>query len=129
MRSLEDPKRSPEVVPRGDHGGDHGVDTETRILSAAREVFTRAGTAGARMQDIAREAGVNQALLHYYFRSKQALADRVFREAAATLFAALPAAIRIHDPQFLPTISIAIRIISNPAAIRRPSWMSAITLA
>lgn len=92
------PKRSPEVVPRGDHGGDHGVDTETRILSAAREVFTRAGTAGARMQDIAREAGVNQALLHYYFRSKQALADRVFREAAATLFAALPAAIRPDAP-------------------------------
>lgn len=65
-------------------------DTEARILAAARSVFTRAGTAGARMQDIAREAGVNQALLHYYFRSKQALADRVFREAATTLFSALP---------------------------------------
>jgi len=69
-------------------------DTEARILAAARIVFTRAGTAGARMQDIAREAGVNQALLHYYFRSKQALADRVFREAAATLFSALPRDIR-----------------------------------
>lgn len=72
------------------------ADTETRILEAARTVFTRAGTAGARMQDIAREAGVNQALLHYYFRSKQALADRVFREAATTLLAALPGVFR-HD--------------------------------
>jgi AcrR family transcriptional regulator len=70
------------------------ADTESRILAAARVVFTRSGTAGARMQDIAREAGVNQALLHYYFRSKQALADRVFREAAAGLFAALPRTIR-----------------------------------
>jgi AcrR family transcriptional regulator len=32
--------------------------------------------------------------LHYYFRSKQALADRVFRDAAATLFTALPKALR-----------------------------------
>lgn len=70
------------------------ADTESRILEAARKVFTRAGTAGARMQDIAREAGVNQALLHYYFRSKQALADRVFREAATTLLAALPGLVR-----------------------------------
>jgi len=69
-------------------------DTEARILAAARTVFTRTGTAGARMQDIAREAGVNQALLHYYFRSKQALADRVFREAATTLFSALPRDLR-----------------------------------
>jgi AcrR family transcriptional regulator len=74
------------------------ADTETRILDAARVVFTRAGTAGARMQDIAREAGVNQALLHYYFRSKQALADRVFREAVTTLLAALPGVIRQDAP-------------------------------
>ena len=66
------------------------ADTESRILAAARTVFTRSGTAGARMQDIAREAGVNQALLHYYFRTKQALADRVFSDVATALFAALP---------------------------------------
>ena len=45
-------------------------ETEGRILQAARRVFVRRGTAGARMQDIAEEAGVNQALLHYHFRSK-----------------------------------------------------------
>lgn len=66
------------------------ADTEVKILAAARTVFTRSGTAGARMQDIAREAGVNQALLHYYFRTKQALADRVFSDVATALFAALP---------------------------------------
>lgn len=74
------------------------ADTESRILQAARDVFTRHGTVGARMQDIAREAGVNQALLHYYFRSKQALADRVFREAAATLHAAQPQTLRPDAP-------------------------------
>jgi hypothetical protein len=39
-------------------------DTEQRILDAAHAVFVRRGTAGARMQEIAAEAGVNQALLH-----------------------------------------------------------------
>src|SRR5687767_6426960 len=57
-------------------------DTEERILEAARVVFTRRGTAGARMQEIAAEAGVNQALLHYYFRSKERLAEAVFRRVA-----------------------------------------------
>ena len=38
------------------------------------------------MQEIAAEAGVNQALLHYYFRSKDRLAQAVFRDVAARLF-------------------------------------------
>jgi len=61
------------------------ADTESRILDAAHSVFVRHGTAGARMQEIAREAGVNQALLHYYFRSKKGLADAVFRRAVMTV--------------------------------------------
>ena len=57
-------------------------DTEERILEAAQAVFVRRGTAGARMQEIAQEAGVNQALLHYYFRTKERLAEAVFRLVA-----------------------------------------------
>jgi AcrR family transcriptional regulator len=60
-------------------------DTESRILDAAHTVFLRRGTAGARMQEIAAEAGVNSALLHYYFRSKVRLSEAVFRRAAAQL--------------------------------------------
>lgn len=63
--------------------------TERRILDAARKVFIRRGTAGARMHEIAEEAGVNQALLHYYFRSKQGLGDAVFLEAAGRLVPAV----------------------------------------
>ena len=59
--------------------------TEARILEAAHAVFVRRGTAGARMQEIAEEARVNQALLHYYFRTKDRLAEAVFRRAAAGL--------------------------------------------
>ncbi len=63
--------------------------TEARILAAAHAVFLREGTAGARMQEIATEAGVNKALLHYYFRNKQSLAEAVFRQNAGRLFPAL----------------------------------------
>lgn len=61
-------------------------ETEDRILDAAHRVFLRRGTAGARMQEIADEAGVNKALLHYYFRSKARLSEAVFRRAAQLLF-------------------------------------------
>jgi AcrR family transcriptional regulator len=64
-------------------------ETEQRILDAARTVFIRRGTAGARMQEIAAEAGVNQALLHYYFRTKERLSGAVFQQMASRLFPAL----------------------------------------
>jgi TetR/AcrR family transcriptional regulator len=67
-------------------------DTEQRILDAADAVFVRRGTAGARMQEIAAEAGVNQALLHYYFRSKEQLARSAFERAGSQL---MPAIIRV----------------------------------
>ena len=63
--------------------------TEQRILEAARAVFLRHGTAGARMQEIAQEASVNQALLHYYFRTKERLAAAVFQQIASRIFPAL----------------------------------------
>lgn len=66
--------------------------TERRILDAAHAVFIRRGTAGARMQEIAQEAGVNSALLHYYFRSKERLSAAVFQRARGDL---LPAVIGI----------------------------------
>ncbi len=56
------------------------TDPEKRILQAARVVFERDGFAGARMQVIANEAGISKASLHYYFRSKEKLFDRIFEE-------------------------------------------------
>jgi TetR/AcrR family transcriptional regulator len=57
-----------------------------RILLAARKVFMSKGMAGARMQDIADEAGINKALLHYYFRDKDKLFEVVFLEEAHKFF-------------------------------------------
>ena len=60
-------------------------DTETLILDAARKVFLENGFDGATMQLIAGEAGINKALLHYYFRSKDRLFEAVFFEAFARM--------------------------------------------
>lgn len=51
---------------------------EQQIIRAASEVFVLKGFAGARMQEIADKAGMNKALLHYYFRSKDKLFTAVF---------------------------------------------------
>lgn len=55
-------------------------NTEEKILEAAKSVFLNKGMDGARMQEIADEAGINKALLHYYFRSKERLFEAIFGE-------------------------------------------------
>ena len=52
--------------------------TEKKIIEAATTVFSEKGKDGARMQEIADTAGINKALLHYYFRSKNKLFKIVF---------------------------------------------------
>lgn len=61
------------------------TNTETTILNAAETIFQQKGMDGARMQEIADEAGINKALLHYYYRSKQLLFEAVFKSAFSLL--------------------------------------------
>lgn len=60
----------------------HAIDsnTESKIRDAARAVFHRKGYAAARTRDIAEEAGMNLALLNYYFRSKEKLFELIMFE-------------------------------------------------
>lgn len=55
-------------------------NTEAKILQAASQIFHQKGFNGARMQEIADLAGINKALLHYYFRNKETLFEKVFNE-------------------------------------------------
>jgi AcrR family transcriptional regulator len=57
-----------------------GLSTEEKILQAARKLFTQQGFAATRTRDIAKEAGINLALLNYYFRSKEKLFDIVMMD-------------------------------------------------
>lgn len=62
-----------------------------RIIAAAREEYAKRGFAGARMEHIARRAGVNKQLLFYYYHSKRGLFQAVLTQAAGELESALAA--------------------------------------
>lgn len=63
--------------------------TEEKILHAAMNVFVKKGRYGAKMQEIADEANINKAMLHYYFRSKDKLYTKVFESLFTKIFGSL----------------------------------------
>lgn len=65
------------------------ISTEEKIKEAARKVFTQKGYSATRTRDIAEEAGLNLALLNYYFRSKEKLFEIVMIEKMQKFFSIL----------------------------------------
>ena len=57
-------------------------DTRESILDAAEDLFSKHGFYGVTIREVAREAGVDTALVHYYFGAKRALFDAVFLRRA-----------------------------------------------
>lgn len=76
------------------------MNTEEKILEAARSIFTKKGFAAARMQEIADEAGINKGLLHYYFKSKDRLFKAVFFEAFTKFVAHINQVFESNIPLF-----------------------------
>ncbi|HUX13149.1 MAG TPA: TetR/AcrR family transcriptional regulator [Spirochaetia bacterium] len=83
---------------------------EARILRAAMDIFVEKGWSGARTQEIADRAGINKALLHYYFRSKENIYDKIIEKVFTTFFTALDEALKDDKPfeevirQFIYTV-------------------------
>ncbi len=73
-------------------------ETEDLIYAAARQVFQEKGFDGARMQEIADRAGINKALLHYYFRSKDRLFEMVFQAAVSQIFPKVMGPLMVQAP-------------------------------
>ena len=67
--------------------------TKAAIIEAAREIFVEKGYAGARMQEIADAAGINKALLHYHFKSKEQLFQMILTETLGLVIPKLADAI------------------------------------
>jgi TetR/AcrR family transcriptional regulator len=78
-------------------------DTEREIFDAALQVFGREGQRGARMQEIADTAGINKAMLHYYFRSKEKLYEEVFAFTMRRFMASFGASLE-EAPSFEETL-------------------------
>lgn len=74
--------------------------TEDVILDAAMKVFTRRGFAGARMEEIAKEAGINRALLHYYFRDKETMFNLIFETRFNEFFSGIGRILSSDFPLF-----------------------------
>jgi TetR/AcrR family transcriptional regulator len=72
MERMNDHGAAPRPVRRG--------DTRAAILAAAEQNFAKSGLAGARTDAIAAAAGVNKALLYYYFKSKGGLYEAVVED-------------------------------------------------
>ncbi len=66
---------------------EEALQTRKRILDAAERIFSRKGFDGARVDEIAEEAGVNKALIYYYFESKKALLEELVNSAIRELVA------------------------------------------
>lgn len=81
---------------------DKKKDTEKDILEAAKKVFIEKGYAGARMQAIADEAQINKAMLHYYYRSKEALFNRIMEDIVI-----------IMANQFLPALTGEVSVLEK----------------
>jgi len=68
---------------------DKDLTTEDKIRAAAFKIFQQKGFAGTKTRDIAEEAGINLALLNYYYRSKEKLFNIVMEESLKQLFSRL----------------------------------------
>jgi AcrR family transcriptional regulator len=81
MKPSPEDKR-PAGVGRPRKSDGQSVETASRILDSAEELFSRNGFYGVSVRAVADHAGVNTALAHYYFQTKQGLFDAVFLRRA-----------------------------------------------
>lgn len=75
--------------------------TEEKIIEAAHKIFAQKGYAATRNRDIAEEAGLNMALLNYYFRSKQKLFEIVMTENSKKFFSVMFPIVNNRDTSLL----------------------------
>jgi len=73
-------------------------NTEEKIINAAEDIFVTEGFSGTRMQSIADKAGINKALLHYYYRSKEKLFHAVFKRLAPRMFSSILSSLKEDLP-------------------------------
>lgn len=79
-------QKKTKIISTSNKNGAVDATTEEKIKNAARAVFQKKGYAAARTRDIAEEAGINLALLSYYFRSKEKLFEVIVYETLSGFF-------------------------------------------
>lgn len=82
------------------------ISTEEKIRQAALKLFTKRGYAATRTRDISEEAGINLALLNYYYRSKEKLFDLVMSEILQNFFKGMTLILNDEDTSLEEKIDI-----------------------
>ena len=96
------------------------AERPAEIVAAALEVFAEKGFAAAKLEEIARRAGVSKGALYLYFETKEQLFRAVVAEAVSPNVAAASAAVEHVDLPFEPLARMAIgRVAGAVAADRR----------
>ena len=76
------------------------IETERKIMDAAKSVFAEVGFSGARVDEIAKRAGVNKAMIYYRIGDKEALYGQVLHSIFSDLASRLTARLREdHSPE------------------------------
>ncbi len=93
--------------------------TEEKIKSAARKLFTKKGFSATKTRDIATEAGINLALLNYYFRSKEKLFEIIMLENLGHFFQGVSIIVNDEKTGFHNKIELLVdfyisRLLVNP---------------
>ena len=87
------------------------TDVEKLIKDTAKRIFFAEGKLHATTQDIADAAGINRASIHYYYRSRQILFDKVFEEAMAEFHSKQRAAVVEEEIPFRQWIGMLVDLL------------------
>ena len=104
------------------------ADSRTAILDAAEALFSQHGFDAVTMREVARQARVDSALLHYYFGDKRGLFDAVFLRRAEILNAERLQALDRYEREAGAAMTLEgvmeafLRPVLEPSTHRGPGW-------
>ena len=119
-RRMGERSRQHRLPPAGRRAGSKKVqqslETRERILDSAEELFARHGLYGVTVRNVAQHAGVDTALIHYYFGTKRGMFDAVFARRADGINDARAAAMDAYEREHEGAITVegAIRAFLAP---------------
>src|SRR5512140_1840497 len=92
------------------------ADRPGEIVQAALQVFAEKGFAAARLEDIARRAGISKGALYLYFETKEDLFHAVVTEGVAPRLGAVVSLVAAYDGPFADLISLALPRLAEVAS-------------
>ena len=125
-RSTTDPAAALDADPSSASRATARSDKRSRILAAAITVFARSGYHGARVSDIAAEAGIAYGLVYHYFKNKEEILATIFDEQWAKLIERLAELAR--GPGTLEARLVSIATLILDAVRTRPDFVKVLVL-